>query len=97
MASDPLATFDIQTMKTLSQYYNALNLVIAKHAAVEVFASTHIVPYMDTTPLPFYHLDGQLKPEFTQYIVQVRDVLTLIEVVEAMGNQSIEALEQPLQ
>lgn len=93
MASDPLATLNIATMDALSQYYNALDLVLAKHAALENFASARIVPALEAENQPFYSASGKLSPEFADYIAQMRDLLALMDYVHQMGEQSVGILQ----
>ena len=45
LASDGLATLRVDSMRRVSDYYNALEILLSKYAAMIAFAEEEIIPF----------------------------------------------------
>ena len=80
-------------MQTVSDYYNALDVLLSKYAALIEFSEKEIVPFEDTGT--FYQAGSRtLKPKYAAYVRRMQDWLRLFREVQKMAEQSKASLQQ---
>lgn len=93
VASDPLATLDVATMQSVSDFYNGLDVLIAKYDRLRAFDEASIIPHADDAPRAFYKEGSSvLKPEYRAYMNRFHDVLTLLKGVQSLAAKSRDTL-----
>lgn len=87
LASDGLAILPVASMQTLSDYYNALDILMGKYAETTRFAEEEIIPYDDVDR--FYDPSGRtLRRPYAAYMGRVQDMLRLFGDVRARAERS---------
>lgn len=100
LASDGLATLPVDSMQKVSQFYNALDILLGKYSDMIEFAEQQIIPHDDTAA--FYQADsGSMKREYAAYMGRMQDMLRLFKAVREMAVTSKASLadevDQPAQ
>lgn len=91
MASEGVTTLPVETLQKLSDYYNALDILLDKYAEISAFSELEIIPVEE--PETFYHAEGgNLKRKYVAYMQRMQDMLNLFEVVRGKAEQSRESL-----
>lgn len=93
IASDPLATLDVATMQSVSDFYNGLDVVIEKYDRLRAFDEASIIPRADDGAPAFYEGGStELRPEYRAYMSRFRDVVNLLRRLEGLATKSRDKL-----
>lgn len=96
IASDPLSTLDVATMQSVSEFYNALDVLIEKYDRLRAFDEASIVAYADDGRMAFYKPGSTaLRPEYRAYMSRFHDVVSLFRSVRSLGAESRNKLSAP--
>ncbi len=80
-------------MKTVSDYYNALDVLLSKYVKLSEFSESEIVPY--ETKDTFYPGNSRMmKPKFIAYMRRMQDWLRLFREVQKMAEESQARLQR---
>lgn len=91
LASDGLAILPVNTMQNISQYYNALEILLGKYDELIQFSSTEILPFSD--PNAFYDPETQqLLPKYVVYMRRFQDMVFLFDHVKKLAVKSKSSL-----
>jgi hypothetical protein len=93
LASDPLATLDVASMQNVSNFYNAVNVLIAKNDRLRDFYEASVIPYLDGGAAVFYRRGSTvLRPEYRAYMDRFRDFLQLLKELQRAAVESRDKL-----
>ncbi len=92
-ASDAIILLPVESMKTVSEYYNALDVLLNKYTKLIEFSEREIVPF--GTKDTFYQGNGRmLKPKYKAYMRRMQDWLNLFREVQKMAEESKASLQR---
>jgi hypothetical protein len=93
LTSDPLTTLDVATMQSLSSFYNALDVLIAKSDRLRDFYEASVIPHLDDGAAVFYGRGSTvLRPEYRAYMDRFRDFLNLLKELQHAAAESRDKL-----
>ena len=83
LASDPLATLDVATMQSVSDYYNAVDVLIDKYQRLRSFYEASVIPHLDDGAAAYYRSGSTvLRPEYRMYMYRFRDFQNLLKQLQ---------------
>lgn len=93
LASDGLALLPVEPMQKVSDYYNALDILLSKYANLIEFSEQEIIPFESADT--FYQPGrGPMKRKYVAYMRRMQDMLHLFRTVRKKAQESKASLEQ---
>jgi hypothetical protein len=93
LAAEGLAILPVESMQKVSDYYNALDVLLSKYTNLVEFAEQEIVPYEKTNA--FYDPGTvTMKRKYAAYMRRMQDMLQLFRSVRKKAEESKASLEQ---
>ena len=92
LASDGLAILPVESMQKVSDYYNALDILLTKYANLIEFSEREIIPFEDKNT--FYDAgNGTMKRKYVAYMRRIQDMLHLFRTVRKKAEESKASLD----
>jgi hypothetical protein len=87
LASDGLTLLPVESMQQVSDYYNALDILLNKYAALIEFSDREIIPYTDAGR--FYEGNTRtLNRKYASYMRRIQDMLRVFQTVKKKAEGS---------
>ena len=92
LASDGVATLPVESMQKVSDYYNALDILLTKYANLIEFSEREIIPFENKNT--FYDAgNGTMKRKYVAYMRRIQDMLHLFRTVRKKAEESKASLD----